>query len=222
MKTGRGNRSTRRKPTPAPLCPPQNPIWQTWSRTPDRSGGKLSQSLSQSLFLLPVLYSSFSCTSRVAVSQCRPAPGVLHSTLVLVSLRHINTVSLWYMRRPNSIISPLTSAFLAVCRGWLLTITNKCYSFIRTSNRTALFASRHNQRNWNHASSTCCSITKARLRMHATLSNRTDYIRDYQQTQLDIRPTMDTKTRIKTSLLGYDVSEERAAFNFRIYKWIWW
>jgi hypothetical protein len=40
MKTGRGNRSTRRKPTPAPLCPPQNPTWQTWSRTPDRSGGK--------------------------------------------------------------------------------------------------------------------------------------------------------------------------------------
>jgi hypothetical protein len=25
---------------PAPLCPPQNPTWQTRSRTPDRSGGK--------------------------------------------------------------------------------------------------------------------------------------------------------------------------------------
>jgi hypothetical protein len=25
MKIGRGNQSTRRKPTPAPLCPPQNP-----------------------------------------------------------------------------------------------------------------------------------------------------------------------------------------------------
>jgi hypothetical protein len=25
---GRGNRSTRRKPAPAPLCPPQNPTWQ--------------------------------------------------------------------------------------------------------------------------------------------------------------------------------------------------
>jgi hypothetical protein len=37
---GRWNRSTRRKPTPPPLCPPQNPTWQTWSRTPDRSGGK--------------------------------------------------------------------------------------------------------------------------------------------------------------------------------------
>jgi hypothetical protein len=24
---GRGNRSTRRKPAPAPLCPPQNPTW---------------------------------------------------------------------------------------------------------------------------------------------------------------------------------------------------
>jgi hypothetical protein len=40
MKFGRGNRSTRRKPTPAPICPPQNPTWQTRSRTPDRSGGK--------------------------------------------------------------------------------------------------------------------------------------------------------------------------------------
>jgi hypothetical protein len=40
IKFGRGNRSTRRIPTPAPLCPPQNPIWQTRSRTPDRSSGK--------------------------------------------------------------------------------------------------------------------------------------------------------------------------------------
>jgi hypothetical protein len=40
MKIGRGNRSTQRKPTPAPLCPPQNPTWRTRSRTPDRSGGK--------------------------------------------------------------------------------------------------------------------------------------------------------------------------------------
>jgi hypothetical protein len=39
MKIGRGNRSTRSKPTPAPLCPPQNPTWQTRSRTPDRSCG---------------------------------------------------------------------------------------------------------------------------------------------------------------------------------------
>jgi hypothetical protein len=40
MEIGRENRSTRRKPTPAPHCPPQNPTWQTWFRTPDRSGGK--------------------------------------------------------------------------------------------------------------------------------------------------------------------------------------
>jgi hypothetical protein len=40
IKFGRGNRSTRRKPTPAPLCPPHNSTWQTRSRTPDRSGGK--------------------------------------------------------------------------------------------------------------------------------------------------------------------------------------
>jgi hypothetical protein len=30
IKIGRGNRSIRRKPTPAPLCPPQIPLGQTW------------------------------------------------------------------------------------------------------------------------------------------------------------------------------------------------
>jgi hypothetical protein len=33
MKIGRGNRSTRRKPAPAPLCPTTNPTCQTWART---------------------------------------------------------------------------------------------------------------------------------------------------------------------------------------------
>jgi hypothetical protein len=33
MKTGWGNRSTRRKPAQAPLCPPQTPHDQTWART---------------------------------------------------------------------------------------------------------------------------------------------------------------------------------------------
>jgi hypothetical protein len=40
MKIGRGNRSTRRKPASAPLCPPQIPHDQTRARTPDRRGGK--------------------------------------------------------------------------------------------------------------------------------------------------------------------------------------
>jgi hypothetical protein len=33
MKIGRENRSTRRKPAPAPLCPPQIPLDQTQART---------------------------------------------------------------------------------------------------------------------------------------------------------------------------------------------
>jgi hypothetical protein len=40
MKIGRGNRSTRRKPAPAPVCPPQIPHDQTRARTPGRHGGK--------------------------------------------------------------------------------------------------------------------------------------------------------------------------------------
>jgi hypothetical protein len=33
MKNGRGNRNTRRKPAPAPLCLPQIPLYQTRDRT---------------------------------------------------------------------------------------------------------------------------------------------------------------------------------------------
>jgi hypothetical protein len=33
MRIGRGNRSTRRKPAPVPLCPPQVPHDLTWDRT---------------------------------------------------------------------------------------------------------------------------------------------------------------------------------------------
>jgi hypothetical protein len=33
MKIGRGNPSSRRKPAPAPLCPPQIPLDQTRART---------------------------------------------------------------------------------------------------------------------------------------------------------------------------------------------
>jgi hypothetical protein len=40
MKIGRGNRSTRRKPAPAPLCPPQIPLDQTPGSNPRRRGGK--------------------------------------------------------------------------------------------------------------------------------------------------------------------------------------
>jgi hypothetical protein len=40
MKIGRGNRSTLRKPAPAPFCPPQIPHDQTWAQTPGRRSGK--------------------------------------------------------------------------------------------------------------------------------------------------------------------------------------
>jgi hypothetical protein len=39
IKIGSGNRSTRRKPAPAPLCPPQIPHDQTRARTPGRRVG---------------------------------------------------------------------------------------------------------------------------------------------------------------------------------------
>jgi hypothetical protein len=40
MKIGGGNRSIRRKPAPAPFCPPQIPLDQTRARTRAAAGGK--------------------------------------------------------------------------------------------------------------------------------------------------------------------------------------
>jgi hypothetical protein len=45
-KIGRGKRSTRRKPAPAPLCPPQIPHDQTRARTPGRRGKPATNRLS--------------------------------------------------------------------------------------------------------------------------------------------------------------------------------
>jgi hypothetical protein len=42
MGIGRGNQSTRGKPAPVPLRPPQIPHNLTWVRKPSRSGGRLS------------------------------------------------------------------------------------------------------------------------------------------------------------------------------------
>jgi hypothetical protein len=81
MKIGRGNRSTRRKPTWAPLCPPQNPTWQTRSRNLDRSGGKpATNRLSYgAAFFSPIL--SPHTTRRVTVEVFDPA-----STRVLIKV----------------------------------------------------------------------------------------------------------------------------------------
>jgi hypothetical protein len=42
MKSGRGNRSTRRKPAPAPFCSPQIPLDQTRAQTRAAAVGSLS------------------------------------------------------------------------------------------------------------------------------------------------------------------------------------
>jgi hypothetical protein len=46
MRIGRGNRSTRRKPTPAPLCPPQTPHAYLDANTGCRGGKPATDRLS--------------------------------------------------------------------------------------------------------------------------------------------------------------------------------
>jgi hypothetical protein len=72
MKIGKGNRSTRRKPAPAPLCPPQIPLDQTRARTQTAAVG--SQWLTAWAMALPNvellvwLYETHTC--RPSVKSC--------------------------------------------------------------------------------------------------------------------------------------------------------
>jgi hypothetical protein len=93
MKIGRGNRSTRRKPTPVPLCPPQNPTWQTRSRTPDRSGGKPGTNrLSYGVaFFSPI--SSPLTTRRVTVEVFDPASTRVCYRRVESAIKECNQLS---------------------------------------------------------------------------------------------------------------------------------
>jgi hypothetical protein len=55
MRIGRGYRSTRRKPTPVPLCPPQIPHGLTWDQT--RSAAVGSQRLTARAMARPDIIS---------------------------------------------------------------------------------------------------------------------------------------------------------------------
>jgi hypothetical protein len=54
MRIGRGNRSTRRKPAPVPLCPPQIPHYLTWDQT--RAAEVRSQRLTAWAMARPTCY----------------------------------------------------------------------------------------------------------------------------------------------------------------------
>jgi hypothetical protein len=58
MRIGRGNQSTRREPTPVPLCPPQIPHDLTWART--RTVAVESQRLTARAMARPHLSVTFS------------------------------------------------------------------------------------------------------------------------------------------------------------------
>jgi hypothetical protein len=73
MKTGSGNRSTRRKPAPAPLCPPQIPLDQTRART--RAAAVGNQRLTATQFRNLDLYSCDSPDNDLGkVETCSATP----------------------------------------------------------------------------------------------------------------------------------------------------
>jgi hypothetical protein len=64
MKIGKGNRSTRRKPAPAPLCPPQIPLDQTRDRTRAAAVGNqrlTAYAMAQALTILFVIKIKHPC-----------------------------------------------------------------------------------------------------------------------------------------------------------------
>jgi hypothetical protein len=81
IKIGRGNRNTRRKPAPAPLCPPQIPLEQTRDRTraaavkPAINRLSCGAALSIPYLQLSVLYKYFFSYERCFI---RSKPAILY------------------------------------------------------------------------------------------------------------------------------------------------
>jgi hypothetical protein len=59
-KIGMGNRSTQRKPAPAPFCPPTNPIWPHPGANQGRRGGKPATNRLSYVAALARVYNTFS------------------------------------------------------------------------------------------------------------------------------------------------------------------
>jgi hypothetical protein len=88
MKIGRGNRSTRRKPAPTPLCPPQIPLARPGSKHGRRGGKPATNRLSYSA--ASITRKCISCVSKifdssefnVLIIMKRTKLTVLHSNTV--------------------------------------------------------------------------------------------------------------------------------------------
>jgi hypothetical protein len=83
MKIGRGNRSTWRKPAPAPLCPPQIPHDQTRART--RAAAVESQRLTAWAMARP----------KPMVPICQTSHSRRNSKIRVVYMVHTNYVKFW-------------------------------------------------------------------------------------------------------------------------------
>jgi hypothetical protein len=76
MKISRGNRRTRRKPAPAPLCPPQIPLHQTRART--RAVAVGSQRLTAWAMTWPLSHDGANIASGIDLDPKLNSPYYLH------------------------------------------------------------------------------------------------------------------------------------------------
>jgi hypothetical protein len=100
MKSVRGNLSSRRRPAPAPLCPPQIPLDQTWSRTRTAavgSQGITAWAMARPKSLVPlvvlILFSIFLLVCHSVIHVCVSISFILF----LVSLFNTTRKSVFYL-----------------------------------------------------------------------------------------------------------------------------
>jgi hypothetical protein len=121
MKIGRGNRSTRREPAPAPLCPPQipNPTWPDSGSNPSLRGGKPATKRLSCGTAKPVACKAYSLTLKVETLHFRNVSNILPDYKAYISEDYI----LYNHRREN--LKPHITWYTH-CRKLLS--KNKCYT----------------------------------------------------------------------------------------------
>jgi hypothetical protein len=93
MKIGKGNRSTRRKPNPAPLCPPQIQLDKDPGLNPGRRGGKpATNRLSYGAALICTLLGCCSLWCTLKIHQKRTLRNKVFNFIFHCVLSGINTV----------------------------------------------------------------------------------------------------------------------------------
>jgi hypothetical protein len=129
MKIGRGNRSTRRKPAPAPLCPPQIPHDQTrtWARAAAVGSQRLTAwAMAWPLFMTLLVVTTITFTMRSSL------PCWLFILVGPLIAGFLVAVLIWFLCSPPDVVSLIGSFWSAFLSSFYLLFWSRLSALVQS------------------------------------------------------------------------------------------